>query len=106
MDQPDGAPTPPRRRRRFWWLIGLAIAALIVIVLSPLASPDPDGLQRVAEDNGFLQAARSALYSIIPHYSVPGVQGNLSTILGGLIGVAIVFGLMVLVGRILVRRRR
>lgn len=106
MHQPDDAPTPRRRRSRYWWLVGLAIAALIVIVLAPLASPDPDGLQRVAEDNGFLQAARNALYSIIPHYSVPGVQGNLSTMLGGLIGIVIVFALMVVVGRILVRRRR
>jgi len=106
VDQSDGAPTPRGRRSRSWWLAGLAIAALIVIVLVPLASPDPDGLQRVAEDNGFLQAARNALYSIIPHYSVPGIQGNLSTILGGLIGVVIVFGLMVVVGRFLVRRRR
>jgi PDGLE domain len=106
MRQPDDAPTPRRRRSRYWWLVGLAIAALVVIVLAPLASPDPDGLQRVAEDNGFLQAARNALYSIIPHYSVPGVQGNFSTILGGLIGIVVVFALMVVVGRILVRRRR
>ena len=106
MDQPDGDPAPRRRRSRYWWLVGLVIAALIVIVLAPLASPDPDGLQRVAEDNGFLQAARNALSSIIPHYNVPGVHGNLSTILAGLIGIVIVFALMVVVGRILVRRRR
>jgi hypothetical protein len=106
MDQPDDAPTPRRRRSRYWWLVGLALAALIVIVLSPLASPDPDGLQRVAADEGFLEAARNALFSIIPGYNVPGVHGNLSRILGGLIGVVIVFALMAVVGRILVRRRR
>ena len=59
-----------------------------MIVLAPLASADPDGLERVAEDHGFLQTARDALYSIIPDYTVPGVDGNLSTILAGLIGVA------------------
>jgi PDGLE domain len=106
MDQPDGGSPPRRRRSRYWWLVGLAIAALIVIVLAPLASSDPDGLQRVAGDNGFLQAARNALFSIIPHYNLPGVQGSLSTILAGLIGIVIVFALMVVVGRILVRRRR
>jgi hypothetical protein len=90
---------------RYWWVVGLAVAALIVIVLAPLASPDPDGLERVAEDQGFLASARDALYSIIPDYTVPGVDGNLSTILAGLIGVGVVFGLMVLVGRLLVRRR-
>ena len=33
------------------------IAALVVIILAPLASPDPDGLERVAEDKGFLSQA-------------------------------------------------
>jgi hypothetical protein len=90
---------------RYWWVVGLGIAALVVIVLAPLASADPDGLERVAEDHGFLATARDALYSIIPDYTVPGIEGNLSTILAGLIGVAIVFGLMVVLGRLLVRRR-
>jgi cobalt/nickel transport system permease protein len=98
----------PGRRRlgRYWWLIGLAIAALIVILLVPLASGDPDGLERVAGDQGFLGNARAALFSIIPDYTVPGVDGNLSTILAGLIGVVLVFAIMLLVGRILARRKR
>jgi cobalt/nickel transport system permease protein len=94
------------RGGRWWWIAGLAIAALVVIVFAPLASADPDGLERVAEDQGFLAAARDALYSILPDYVVPGIEGNLSTILAGLIGVAIVFGVMVLLGRILVRKPR
>ena len=97
---------PPRSRlRRYWWVVGLAIAALIVVVLAPLASADPDGLERVAGDQGFLQAARDAVYSIIPDYTVPGLDGNLSRILAGLIGIGIVFGLMIVVGRLLARRR-
>ncbi len=95
-------------KRRFggaWWLVGLAIAALVVIVLAPLASPDPDGLERVAEDHGFIDTARDALYSIIPDYTVPGIDGNLSTILAGLVGIAIVFVVMLGLGRLLARRR-
>ena len=106
MEPSNGETKPRRGPGRSWWIVGLAIAAIIVIVLAPLASSDPDGLVRVAEDHGFLEAARDALYSIMPGYSVPGVGGNLSTILPGLIGVVIVFGLMVVVGRVLVRRRR
>ena len=34
--------------RRRWWLIGLAIAGIVVLVFAPLASPYPDGLERVA----------------------------------------------------------
>jgi PDGLE domain len=94
------------RGGRWWWIAGLAIAALVVIVLAPLASADPDGLERVAEDQGFLVAARDALFSILPDYVVPGVEGNLSTILAGLIGIAIVFTLMVLLGRVLAHKSR
>ena len=105
QDHSNGGETPRGRIARNWWVVGLAIAALIVIILAPLASADPDGLERVAGDQGFLATARDALYSIIPDYTVPGVDGNLSTILAGLIGVAMVFGLMVLLGRALARRR-
>jgi hypothetical protein len=96
---------PRGRLGRYWWVAGLAIAAIVVIILVPLASPDPDGLERVAEDEGFLESAQDALFSIIPDYTMPGIDGSLSTILAGLIGVAIVFGLMVVVGRLLARRR-
>jgi cobalt/nickel transport system permease protein len=94
--------TAPRRR---WWIAGLAIAAVIVVVLAPLASADPDGLEAVALAHGFLEAARGALYSILPDYTVPGLTGTASTIVAGLIGVAVVFGLLWLVGRALARKR-
>lgn len=90
---------------RAWWLVGLAIAALIVVVLAPLASPDPDGLERVAEDQGFLEAARDAFFSVLADYTIPGVDGGLSTVLAGLIGIVIVFAVMIGLGRILARRR-
>lgn len=91
--------------KRYWWAVGLGVAALVVIVLAPLASADPDGLEAVAEDQGFLGAAQDALYSIIPDYTVPGIDDPVvSTILAGLIGVAIVFLAMVALGRLLRRR--
>src|SRR5262245_7900097 len=97
----QSAPTEPKGRgiRRWWWVAGIAIAALIVVVLAPLASSDPDGLERVAEDQGFLGMARDALSSVLPDYTVPGLDGDASTIVAGLIGVAIVFLAMVLLGR-------
>ena len=61
-DSPTPISTPPRGRiGRRWWAIGVAIAALVVIVLAPLASSDPDGLERVAEDQGFLERAQNLL---------------------------------------------
>jgi hypothetical protein len=104
-EQPVESPSGRSRPGRRWWIVGVAIAALIVIVLAPLASSDPDGLERVAADHGFVGQAQAALYSIIPDYTIPGIGGNLSTVLAGLVGIAIVFGLMVLLGRWLSRPR-
>lgn len=96
--------SPRRSLPRWWWPAGLAVAALVVIILAPLASGDPDGLERVATDQGFLDRGEDAPFVIIPDYIVPGIDGSLSTILAGLIGVAVVFGLLWLVGRALARR--
>ncbi len=74
------------------WIGGLAIAVLLA-VLSPLASAHPDGLEWVAEQQGFLDLARGPLYGIIPDYAVPGLSNEaLATVLAGIVGVAIVFG--------------
>ncbi|MBO9381059.1 MAG: energy-coupling factor ABC transporter permease [Roseiflexus sp.] len=88
------------------WIIGGAIAALIVVLLSPLASADPDGLERVAEDMGFIDLGQSAPYEIIPDYTLPFLgETPLSTIVAGLIGVLVVAVVIVLVARALGSRR-
>ena len=74
------------------WVFGLGIA-LFLAVLSPLASANPDGLEWVAEQRGFLEAARGPLFSLIPDYVLPGVSNEaLATILAGIVGTLIVFG--------------
>jgi hypothetical protein len=93
------------RVRRWWWLVGLDIAAAVVIVLAPLASPDPDGLESVAGSQGWLEGALGPVYEIIPDYTVPGLDGSVSTVVAGLIGVGIVFLAMVGLGWLLRRRR-
>jgi hypothetical protein len=92
--------------RRYWWIAGLGIAILVVIILAPLASGDPDGLEWVAGEHGFLDTAQDAMYSIIPDYAFPGVEDPaLSTILAGVVGVIIVFLSMIGLGWLLRRRR-
>ncbi len=103
--EPGGTEAHGRPAHRWWWVAGLAIAALIVIVLAPLASTDPDGLERVAEDQGWIETALDPFLSIIPDYSIPGLDGGVSTVVAGLVGVAIVFVLMIGLGRLLRRRR-
>ncbi|MHC1783827.1 MAG: energy-coupling factor ABC transporter permease [Anaerolineaceae bacterium] len=74
-------------------MIGGGLIALVLTVLSPLASSHPDGLEWVAEQNGFIDTAREALYNIIPDYAVPGISNPaLATIAAGIIGIVIVFG--------------
>lgn len=78
--------------RKYWWVFGLLLA-LGVALLSPLASPHPDGLERVAEDEGFLDQAEDAPYQLIPDYAFPGIENEaLATITAGLVGTALLFG--------------
>ena len=77
-----------------WWALGY-IVAVAVTLLAPLASGSPDGLERVAEDSGFIERAQGAPYAIIADYVVPGIQNEaLATILAGVIGVTVVYVLV------------
>ena len=75
-----------------WAAIGLVLA-LAVVLLAPLASPHPDGLERVAEDRGFIELAQHAPYEIIPDYVLPGIPNEaLATVAAGVVGTLIVAG--------------
>ena len=94
--RPDllGESSASARGGKGWILAGVAIT-MIVILLAPFASANPDGLERVATDLGFLQSGQSAPFEIIPDYTVPILGGTpLSTVVAGVIGV-IVVGLVV-----------
>jgi cobalt/nickel transport system permease protein len=79
------------------WVGGLAIAILLAVA-SPLASSHPDGLEWVAEQQGFSTAAQANPYNIIPDYVLPGVPDEaLATILAGIIGVLVVFAVALLI---------
>jgi cobalt/nickel transport system permease protein len=74
------------------WVGGLFFA-LALAVASPLASSHPDGLEWVAGQKGFLQNAQGPLYRLIPDYAIPGISSQgLATILAGILGTLIVFG--------------
>jgi len=88
-----------------WVGAGLALA-LMVAFFSFAASGDPDGLERVAEDQGFLGTALDPLYSVLPDYTIPFVENEMvSGIIALLIGTLIVFGLVLLIGQIARRNR-
>jgi len=90
--------------KRKWWIVGLLIA-LAVALISPLASAWPDGLERVAEDKGFSEDAQDAPYEAIPDYVLPGVGNEaVATILAGIVGTLVVFGLAYGLGALLRKR--
>ncbi|MDW8269535.1 MAG: energy-coupling factor ABC transporter permease [Anaerolineae bacterium] len=73
------------------WVIGGVVLVALLLLLAPLASADPDGLERVAEDLGFIERGLDAPYTIIPDYTIPFLgETPLSTILAGAIGAVIV----------------
>lgn len=100
--RPDlvGRSSQTAKRGAGWIAVGLVIA-LAIVGFSPLADPNPDGLERVAEDQGFIETAQGPSYEILPDYTVPFIEDPaLTTIVAGMIGVLIVAGVGYGVGRL------
>ena len=80
--------------------------ALAVVLLSPLASADPDGLERVAINMGFIETGQAAPYEIIPDYTIPFLgETAVSTIVAGAVGVIVVLAIAFIAGRSLQSKR-
>ena len=95
LEQTEG----PARGGRGWIVVG-ALISLIVLILSPLASTDPDGLERVASDLGFLSQGTEAPFKILSNYNFPLLgEGALSTIVAGLIGILVVAAIAIFISR-------
>lgn len=80
---------------RLFFIAGLLIAAGLALLVSPLASSEPDGLGKVAEDHGFAAAERESDLAGDPlaGYAVRGIDDPWwSKGLSGVIGVMITFG--------------
>jgi cobalt/nickel transport system permease protein len=84
---------------RGWIAAGIGVV-LAVVLLAPLASADPDGLERVAQDLGFIDRGSAPPFELLPDYTVPFLgETPLSTIVAGVIGALVVAGVVVLVVR-------
>ena len=77
------------------WMVGGVVVILLVLLISPFASSFPDGLEWVAQQQGFINAAKAAPVELLPDYTLP-VLGDtaVSTITAGFIG-ALLVGLLV-----------
>jgi len=86
------------------WVVAGVVIALVVILLSPLASLNPDGLNRVALDLGFIESAQSGA-GPFAGYSIPFLaDASAAKIAAGILGALIVLVLAVLAGRSLQKK--
>jgi cobalt/nickel transport protein len=96
--------------KKLWMFIGICLVASIFLAffISPLASKSPDGLERVALDNAFSGKAHvkpAWRFSPLPNYSLSGAKSRwLSTGMAGLIGTILVFGVSLMVAKLVSRR--
>ncbi len=96
----NGGANAPAQGTANWVAVGLGIA-LVVAVFSFAASPAPDGLERVAADNGFLTRALGPVFSLLPDYTIPFIANPLvSGILAVVVGTLVVFALAFTIARV------
>lgn len=96
-----------RRRVTFGAFLGLGLAAAALLaVVAPRASGEPDGLEKVAVDEGLSTAATDHPLDGPPTagYTVGGADSGWGTVAAGLVGVAVTF--VVAGGVVLAVRRR
>ncbi|MEV5578533.1 energy-coupling factor ABC transporter permease [Streptomyces parvus] len=87
----DPEPAPARRSTRGFWITGLVSALLLAGFVSFYASADPDGLERVAADQGIDEKVEEhgAADSPLADYGVADIaNARLSGGLAGVIGVS------------------
>ena len=88
----------------------LVVAALLVLVAAPLASSAPDGLERVAIDQGFIESAEDHALAESPlaDYELGGVEDEATgTRVAGVVGMLVTFGIgaAIVAGFVVIRKR-
>jgi hypothetical protein len=80
---------------RVFTILALALAVGLATAVSPYASPQPDGLERVAGDTGFLE--EGGLHAVqedapVPDYAFPGIADErVATGVAGFVGTLGIF---------------
>jgi hypothetical protein len=76
-------------KKQYWTL--LIISLILGGLLSYFASSHPDGLERVAEDMGFIEKAAEPGFEVIPDYQVPNLPPFWANFFAGVIGTLVVW---------------
>lgn len=86
---------------------GVIVALVVGIMAVFFASPHPDGLERVAEDKGFLDAAQGPAFNVLPDYVVPGIPNEtLAALIAVILGTLLLFAVGYGIARLLRRRNQ
>jgi cobalt/nickel transport protein len=101
----SGKGDPVKRQIDGFVLVGLGICLLMALFLSPFASSNPDGLEKVAETKGFASKGEGWKFwkhAPLPDYEIPWIKNkNLSTAISGLVGTLAIFLLALGIGRLI-----
>lgn len=84
------------------WRRVFIVAVFIGGIVSIFASSSPDGLEKVAEAQGFLGQGKQLFVAALPDYLMPGIHNQkLATSLAGIIGTIAVFVVLLFAGKLL-----
>jgi hypothetical protein len=86
-------------------IVGLA-AALLAVLGVLFASTNPDGLEKLAQRLGLAERARPLYLTPVADYSLRWLGSSwMAQAAAGLLGLALIYGLCVAIGRLVARRR-
>lgn len=77
-------------KKKTLFLLGVVSAFALAMLLIPFASESPDGLERVAEDKGFMNKEALLVPAPVPDYDFKGIRNKkISSVLAGAGGAVI-----------------
>ncbi|HVP52545.1 MAG TPA: energy-coupling factor ABC transporter permease [Terriglobales bacterium] len=83
--------------------LGLVVSLGLAVFVAPFACPWPDGLETVAARLGFEHRGGAVLSAPLANYAIPGCKSPVvATAVAGAVGALVVFGLALLLSRVLV----
>lgn len=98
--------------KKLWIFIGVAlfVSVILAAIISPFASSDPDGLEKVSEERGFAEREAEPLWkhAFMPGYWAEDESGHPTPVrkaLAGIAGTLLVFGIGFGVAKLFARKK-
>lgn len=102
--------SPKKKNIVLLLVFALSFITGLVFLILPFTSQLPDGLEKISEETiGFLKKDdfKPLVNAPMPDYTIPRLKNRLDTRqIAGIAGIFVVFGIMVLVGFLLKKKRK